>query len=121
MLKCQHAAKAQHVKARWRARGYLCQSAGTLVRSAPDACVSCEVIYGADASHSRSLTMPLYEYVCGRCSKQFEELVANDAATPDCPTCAQHDEVSRIRFARVRVGKKEDLRPPNIKVPRLRR
>jgi putative FmdB family regulatory protein len=66
--------------------------------------------------------MPLYEYVCGRCAKQFEELVTNDAAaTPDCPTCAKHDEVSRIRFGRVRVGRKEDDRPPNIKVPRMRR
>jgi putative FmdB family regulatory protein len=61
--------------------------------------------------------MPLYEYVCGRCSRQFEELVTNDEAKPDCPTCAKPDEVERIRFARVRVGHKEDLRPPNIKVP----
>jgi putative FmdB family regulatory protein len=65
--------------------------------------------------------MPLYEYVCGRCSRQFEELVTNDTATPDCPTCAKRDQVERIRFARVRVGKKEDLRPPNIKIAKRRR
>lgn len=65
--------------------------------------------------------MPLYEFVCGRCSKQFEELVSNDSATPECPTCAKLDEVTRIAFGRVRVGKKEDLRPRDIKVPRYRR
>ena len=59
--------------------------------------------------------MPLYEYVCGRCSKNFEEIVSKDAATPACPQCAQDDQVSRIAFAPLRIAKKEDLRPPNIK------
>jgi putative FmdB family regulatory protein len=59
--------------------------------------------------------MPLYDYACGRCSKQFEEIVRNEGATPACPTCAQSDEVARIPFSRVLVGKKEDLRPPDIK------
>ena len=56
-----------------------------------------------------------------RQKKSGLSLISNDAATPECPTCAKHDQVSRIRFARVRVGTKEDLRPPNIKVPRPRR
>jgi putative FmdB family regulatory protein len=59
--------------------------------------------------------MPLYEYECRRCSKRFEEISYDLAARPACPTCAQHDEVTRIPFARVMVGKKEDLRPPDIK------
>jgi putative FmdB family regulatory protein len=59
--------------------------------------------------------MPLFEYVCARCSKHFEEIVSNLATTPACPTCAQSDEVARIPFARVTFGKKEDLRPPFIK------
>ena len=59
--------------------------------------------------------MPLYEYECGRCCKNFEELVSNAATTPECPTCAQHDQVARIPVARLTVAKKEDLRPPNIK------
>jgi putative FmdB family regulatory protein len=61
--------------------------------------------------------MPLYEYVCGRCAKNFEEIVTNDSATPTCPTCAKDDEVARIAFARVAVGKKDNLSPGNIKVP----
>jgi putative FmdB family regulatory protein len=61
------------------------------------------------------IQMPLYEYVCRRCSKNFEELVSKDAAAPECPACARSDEVTRIPFATVTVGKKEDLRPPDIK------
>jgi putative FmdB family regulatory protein len=59
--------------------------------------------------------MPLYEYVCSRCSKHFEEIVSGGATTPACPICAQPDEVARIPFGRVMFGKKEDLRPPFIK------
>jgi putative FmdB family regulatory protein len=59
--------------------------------------------------------MPLYDYACSRCSKQFEEMVRSDSPTPACPTCARTDEVTRIPFSRVLVGKKDDLRPPDIK------
>ena len=59
--------------------------------------------------------MPLYEYACGRCAESFEELVSNTEATPECPTCGQHDEVARIPIARLTVTTKEDTRPPNIK------
>lgn len=66
--------------------------------------------------------MPLYEFVCNRCSQSFEEIVSSGAAAaPACPKCARQDEVTRVHFARVSVGKKEDLRPPNIKVPTRRR
>jgi putative FmdB family regulatory protein len=61
------------------------------------------------------VTMPLYEYVCSRCSKNFEEIVYDTATTPVCPHCAQRDEVARIPFGKVMVGRKENLRPPNIK------
>ena len=59
--------------------------------------------------------MPLYEFVCSRCSKTFEELVYAHSSTPACPVCAETDKVERVAFARVSVGKKEDLRPPFIK------
>lgn len=65
--------------------------------------------------------MPLFEYVCARCSKNFEEIVFNTAATPECPTCRQSDQVERIPFAKLTLGKKEDLRPPYIKGTRPRR
>jgi putative FmdB family regulatory protein len=59
--------------------------------------------------------MPLYEYLCERCSKQFEEIVSKDsAATPDCPSCAKADAVRRV-LSQLRLGKKENLRPPFIK------
>lgn len=31
--------------------------------------------------------MPIFEYVCDKCGKEFEELVFGDA-TPPCPKCA---------------------------------
>jgi putative FmdB family regulatory protein len=61
------------------------------------------------------IAMPMYEYACARCAKNFEEIVFQGAATPACPGCAQHDEVTRIPFSNVSFGKKEDLRPPDIK------
>lgn len=56
--------------------------------------------------------MPLYEYTCGRCSEQFEELVTNEATTPACPQCEQSDRVERIAFAQVTLGKKRKVWPP---------
>jgi putative FmdB family regulatory protein len=64
--------------------------------------------------------MPLYEYVCGRCSEHFEEIVYAHTTPPVCPSCGQPDEVERIPFSRVMFGKKEDLRPPDIKAIRRR-
>ena len=65
---------------------------------------------------SRKITiMPLYDYLCSRCSKNFEEFVADRDSTPACPSCARGDEVARIPFGRVMFGKKENLRPPFIK------
>ena len=64
--------------------------------------------------------MPLYEYVCKRCSHPFEELSsANDVAP--CPKCSA-TETERVPFSRVAIGKAsaeaapspcwELLRPP---------
>ncbi len=38
--------------------------------------------------------VPLYEYVCRRCARAFEELVFGQA-TPRCPECAA-SEVERV-------------------------
>lgn len=59
--------------------------------------------------------MPIYEYVCAGCSKSFEEIVLNSDARPACPSCDRSDAVARVPFGRVSVGKKENLRPPDIK------
>ena len=58
--------------------------------------------------------MPLYEYVCERCGKEFEEMVSLNAATPNCPSCAEADQVKRV-LSQLRLGKKENLNPPYIK------
>jgi len=47
--------------------------------------------------------MPLYEYVCKRCSNPFEELSSPDETAP-CPKCGA-TETDRVRFSRVAVGK----------------
>jgi len=59
--------------------------------------------------------VPIYEYVCARCSKNFEEIVRNSDARPTCPACDRSDDVARVPFGRVSFGKKENLRPPDIK------
>lgn len=65
--------------------------------------------------------MPLYEFQCARCGKPFEELVSDSASAPACPVCSKSDEVTRVPFGNVSVGRKEDLRPPFIKGTRPRR
>jgi putative FmdB family regulatory protein len=62
--------------------------------------------------------MRLYDFLCRRCSKHFEELVSGDDEIPDCPVCARRDDVAREPFSGVRVGKKTSAwPPPDIKVP----
>ncbi len=34
--------------------------------------------------------MPIYEYHCDDCSQEFELLVPNSRAEPDCPHCGGH-------------------------------
>jgi len=49
------------------------------------------------------LAVPLYEYVCKRCSHPFEELsLQTDVAS--CPKCAATD-TERVPLSRVAVGK----------------
>ena len=31
--------------------------------------------------------MPIYEYVCKKCGKEFEVLVFNKDEKPECPAC----------------------------------
>lgn len=65
--------------------------------------------------------MPLYEFVCARCAKTFEELVSESSGKPECPVCSKTDEVERVPFGKVMVGRKENLNPPFIKSSRPRR
>jgi putative FmdB family regulatory protein len=53
--------------------------------------------------------MPVYEYVCRRCSAQFEELVF-DGRTPQCPTCSAAD-VEKV-LSVVSVGKSDHVPSP---------
>jgi putative FmdB family regulatory protein len=52
----------------------------------------------------RSSLVPLYEYVCKRCSHPFEELTSSDAVAAPCPKCAATD-TERVPLSRVAVGK----------------
>jgi putative FmdB family regulatory protein len=36
--------------------------------------------------------MPIYEYRCGSCEHEFEELVSMGAPAPPCPSCGQQTE-----------------------------
>lgn len=35
--------------------------------------------------------MPIYEYQCNRCDKEFEDIVSNAQDTPPCPSCGSAD------------------------------
>lgn len=39
--------------------------------------------------------MPLYEYACKHCNRQFEALVRS-AETPECPSCHSRDLERRL-------------------------
>ncbi len=54
--------------------------------------------------------MPLYEYVCRACSRQFEELIFGDAQ-PACPDC-QSKDLERV-LSVVSVGKGRPEMPPS--------
>jgi putative FmdB family regulatory protein len=58
----------------------------------------------------RSNTVPIYEYVCRKCEKQFEELVFG-ASQPVCPAC-QSPEVERI-LSSVSVGRAQSESAPS--------
>ncbi|MBI2896778.1 MAG: zinc ribbon domain-containing protein [Deltaproteobacteria bacterium] len=47
--------------------------------------------------------MPIYEYVCRKCSHPFEELVSSESAAPSCPAC-RSAEVTKV-LSVVSVGK----------------
>lgn len=53
--------------------------------------------------------MPLYEYVCRKCSRQFEELVFGNAK-PNCPSC-QSDDLERV-LSVIAIGKERSEPPP---------
>jgi putative FmdB family regulatory protein len=35
--------------------------------------------------------MPIFEYRCVKCGKQFEELVLNSSSEVECPACGSDD------------------------------
>ncbi len=35
--------------------------------------------------------MPIYEYACAACGKEFEKLVRASAPAPECPACKSTD------------------------------
>ncbi|EPR40852.1 regulatory protein, FmdB family [Desulfovibrio sp. X2] len=47
--------------------------------------------------------MPIFEYVCGKCGKEFEELVFGDE-TPPCPHCAAKDTQKLMSCCRHKNG-----------------
>jgi putative FmdB family regulatory protein len=54
--------------------------------------------------------VPLYEYVCRKCSHQFEELVFGDAK-PSCPSCQSKDLEKLMSVTTV--GKSQPDLPPS--------
>lgn len=55
--------------------------------------------------------MPLYEYSCRRCSRQFEELVFGEAH-PVCPACQSPDVERLLSVVAVARSEKASAAPP---------
>jgi putative FmdB family regulatory protein len=47
--------------------------------------------------------MPIFEYVCNSCEKEFEELVL-DGNTPPCPGCGSADVTKLMSLGLFRTG-----------------
>jgi putative FmdB family regulatory protein len=49
--------------------------------------------------------MPIFEYQCAACGKEFEKLVRNSAVVPDCPACSSTDLRKKLSaFATISVA-----------------
>jgi len=60
--------------------------------------------------------VPIYEYACRQCGRQFEDLVfASNAPAPPCPACAAGD-VERL-LSTVAVGRSEGAATPASAMP----
>ena len=53
--------------------------------------------------------MPIYEYACGKCGKEFEMLVRSDTV-PGCPSC-RSTEVAKKLSVFATAGGEEDAAP----------
>lgn len=56
--------------------------------------------------------MPIYEFQCGKCGHEYEELTSMSAANPPCPKCGGASErlLSGAHFGvKTKVGKKAML------------
>jgi len=42
--------------------------------------------------------MPIYEYQCGDCGKEFEYLVLSSSQVPDCPAC-ESKQINKLMSA----------------------
>lgn len=52
----------------------------------------------------RGKVMPIYEYVCQDCGKEFEELVFSHDEVPACPACKSGATEKLISACRTRMG-----------------
>ncbi|SNR76606.1 putative regulatory protein, FmdB family [Humidesulfovibrio mexicanus] len=48
--------------------------------------------------------MPIFEYVCNRCKKQFEELVFSQDEQAVCPSCGSTDTAKLMSCCRGKMG-----------------
>ncbi len=48
--------------------------------------------------------MPIYEYRCGSCNKEFEELVTKDGQVVTCPACGSEKTEKLLSCCKFRSG-----------------
>ncbi len=56
------------------------------------------------AHNQKETAMPIFEYVCTRCTNQFEELVFGQDETAVCPSCGSTETKKLMSCCRAKVG-----------------
>lgn len=59
--------------------------------------------------------MPIYEFVCGACGKEFETLVRSSAPMPACPDC--HNTDLRKKLSAFNAGSSSAARSRDLNGP----
>jgi len=62
------------------------------------------VAHTARAINKKETAMPIFEYVCNRCKKQFEELVFGQDETAVCPSCGSTKTQKLMSCCRSKTG-----------------
>ena len=48
--------------------------------------------------------MPIFEYICQKCSNEFETLVISKGTDVECPECSSHELTKKMSVSNIKSG-----------------